>query len=237
VGADGILVLEKSKNADFKMYIFNNDGSEAEMCGNGIRAIAKHVYDFKLTTKTEIRFETGAGIIIPKLILKNNLVENIQVDMGTPILLRNEIPMKGQNIRVVNEDLKIDNAIFKITCVSMGNPHCIIYTDDVDSIDIKLGKKIEHHPIFPNKINVEFTQVLNEKEQTVRVWERGAGETLACGTGACATVVSSVLNNFVKKDQLITVHLPGGDLQIKWAINDHVYMTGPSERIFEGYVE
>ncbi len=237
VGADGILVLENSQNADLKMMIFNPDGSEAEMCGNGIRAIAKHAYEYGLIKKTEIKFETLAGIIIPKLILKNDVVININVDMGMPRLLRSEIPMKGENVMVINENFQVDSKDFKITCVSMGNPHCIIYTEDINSIDMKIGDKIEHHPVFPNKINVEFAQVLNDKEQIVKVWERGAGETLACGTGACATVVSSVLNNYFKKDQLVTVHLPGGDLEIKWSMDDHVYMMGPSERIFEGKVE
>ncbi|MHA1380182.1 MAG: diaminopimelate epimerase [Candidatus Helarchaeota archaeon] len=237
IGADGILVLDNSKTSNFQMKVFNNDGSEAEMCGNGIRAIAKHVYEQKLTTKTKITFETLAGTIVPKINLKNGSVEDIEVDMGIPRLSRAEIPMKGDNTKVINENLKIDNEDFAITCVSMGNPHCVIYTDDIDSIDIKIGEKIEHHPIFPNRINVEFTQVKNKDEQVVRVWERGAGETLACGTGACATVVSSILNNFFKKEQLIKVHLPGGDLKIKWAKNNHVYMTGPSDKIFEGYVD
>ncbi|NVM01639.1 MAG: diaminopimelate epimerase [Candidatus Helarchaeota archaeon] len=237
IGADGILILEKSQKADFKMRIFNSDGSEAEMCGNGIRAIAKHVYDSRLTKSTEIRVETLADIKILKLFLKDNLVESIEVDMGTPKLLRNEIPMTGVNKKVIGEEFRVDDEIYKITCVSMGNPHCIIYDDDVNSIDIKIGKKIETHQLFPNKTNVEFVQVLNNNELLVKVWERGAGETLACGTGACATVVSSVLNNYVKKDQLITVHLPGGDLKIKWADDDHVYMTGPSEKAFEGDVD
>ena len=236
IGADGILVLDKSKSAAFKMRIFNSDGSEAEMCGNGIRAIAKHVYEFGLTKEIKIKFETGAGIIIPKVILSNGVVENIEVDMGIPKLLRNDIPMKGENAEVINEDLKVDNNTHKITCVSMGNPHCIIYTNDIESIDINIGKKIEYDPIFPNRVNVEFVQVLNTQEQKVKVWERGAGETLACGTGACATVVSSVLNNYIKKDQSITVHLPGGDLKIRWANNDHVFMSGPSTRVYEGYI-
>lgn len=234
IGADGILVFEKSQKADFKIKIFNSDGSEAEMCGNGIRGLTKHVYENKLTTKTEIQIETKGGIIITKLILNGNLVEKIQVDMGTPKLLRNEIPMSGENTKVIAEKLKVDDEIYTITCVSMGNPHCVIYQDDLKLVDIKIGQKIEHHPIFPNRVNVEFTQVLNEQELSVRVWERGAGETLSCGTGACAVIVSSVLNNLVKKNQLITVHLPGGDLKIKWAENDHVYMIGPAEKSFEG---
>ncbi len=237
IGADGILILENSRNADFKMRIFNSDGSEAEMCGNGIRAIVKYAFEYKLTKNTEIRIETLAGIKILKLFLKDNLVENVEVDMGTPKLLRNEIPMTGENTTIVGEELKVDGEIYKITCVSMGNPHCIIYDNNVNSIDIEIGKKFETHPIFPNKVNVEFVQIINDEELSLKVWERGAGETLACGTGACASVVSSVLNKFVKKNQLITVHLPGGDLKIKWADDNHVYMTGPSEKIFEGDVD
>ncbi|MFX0140308.1 MAG: diaminopimelate epimerase [Candidatus Hodarchaeota archaeon] len=237
IGADGILVLENSQKADFKMRIFNSDGSEAEMCGNGIRAIAKHVYQSKLITNTELRVETLAGIKILKLFLKNNVVESIEVDMGIPKLFRNEIPMIGENTKVIGEELNVDGNVYKITCVSMGNPHCVIYEDNINSVDIKIGNKIETHPIFPNKTNIEFVQIINDKELKLKVWERGAGETLACGTGACASVVSSVLNKFIKKNQLTIVHLPGGDLKIKWANDNHVYMTGPSEKIFEGEID
>lgn len=235
IGADGLILILPSSKADLRMRIFNFDGSEAEMCGNGIRCFAKYVYENKIVTKSKFTVETLAGIIIPELIIVNKKVSGIKVDMGIPKLRRREIPMIGEDSpTVIDETLKVNpEQIFKITCVSMGNPHCIIFTDDVKSIAVsEIGPQIENHPLFPQKTNVEFIQVLNRKEVNFRVWERGVGETLACGTGACASLVASILNK--KTDRQTLIHLPGGDLDIHWADYGHVYMTGPAELVFRG---
>ncbi len=236
IGSDGIILIlpPESEENDFKYRIFNSDGSEAEMCGNGIRCAAKYVYDHNLTKKTKLRFETKAGIIIPELILKNNEVSEIRVDMGEPILEREKIPMKGPKGLVIDENLDINKKTLKITCVSMGNPHCIIFTKDTQFKGFEqLGKSIETHDKFPNKTNVEFILVLNRKEIIMRVWERAEGETLACGTGACASAVACILNK--KTERTVTVHLKGGDLKIEWdKDSNHVFMTGPAVEVFFG---
>jgi len=235
IGADGLILILPSSNTDLKMRIFNSDGSESQMCGNGIRCFAKYAYENKLVSKNKFTVETLAGIITPELIFKDKEISGIKVDMGIPKLKRREIPMEGENApTVVNEILKINSKyIFKITCVSMGNPHCIIFVNDVQSIPVdEIGPKIENHPLFPEKTNVEFIQVLNKQEINFRVWERGVGETLACGTGACAALVAAVLNK--KTDREAIIHLPGGDLDIRWADDGHVYMTGPAELVFRG---
>jgi diaminopimelate epimerase len=215
--------------------IFNFDGSEAQMCGNGIRCFAKYAYENKLVSKIKFTVETLAGTITPELIFKDKEISGIKVDMGIPKLKRREIPMEGEDApTVVDETLKINpEQTFKITCVSMGNPHCITFVNDVQSISVdEIGPKIENHSFFPEKTNVEFIQVVNRKKINFRVWERGVGETLACGTGACAALVAAVLNN--KTDRKATIHLPGGDLNIQWVDDGHVYMTGPAELVFRG---
>ncbi|HCL90682.1 MAG TPA: diaminopimelate epimerase [Candidatus Atribacteria bacterium] len=238
IGADGLILILPSSKADLRMRIFNFDGSEAEMCGNGIRCFAKYAYENKIVTKSKFTVETLAGIIIPELTISNNKILGVKVNMGIPKLRRRDIPMAGEDTpTVVDETLKINpEQIFKITCVSMGNPHCIIFVDDVQSIPVdEIGPKIENHPFFPEKTNVEFIHILNRKEINFRVWERGVGETLACGTGACASLVASVLNK--KTDRKATIHLPGGDLDIQWANDKHIYMTGPAELVFKGEME
>jgi len=238
IGADGLILILPSSKANLKMRIFNSDGTEAQMCGNGIRCFAKYAYENKIISKIKFTIETLAGIITPELIFKGKEISGIKVDMGIPKLKRREIPMEGENSpTVVDETLKIDSKyIFQITCVSMGNPHCITFVNDVQSIPVdEIGPKIENHPLFPEKTNVEFIQVLNKQEINFRVWERGAGETLACGTGACAALVAAVLNK--KTDREAIIHLPGGDLDIQWADNGHVYMTGPAELAFKGKME
>ena len=238
IGADGLILILPSSKADLKMRIFNSDGTEAQMCGNGIRCFAKYAYENKIISKIKFTIETLAGIITPELIFKGKEISGIKVDMGIPKLERKEIPMEGENApTVVDETLKIDpKYIFQITCVSMGNPHCITFVNDVQSIPVEeIGPKIENHPLFPEKTNAEFIQVLNKQEINFRVWERGAGETLACGTGACAALVATVLNK--KTDREAIIHLPGGDLDIQWADNGHVYMTGPTELAFKGKME
>jgi len=237
IGADGVILILPSSKSDLRMRIFNSDGTEAQMCGNGIRCFAKYAYENKLISKIKFTVETLAGIITPELIFKDKEISGIKVDMGIPKLKRREIPMEGKDtLTVVNETLKINpEQIFKITCISMGNPHCIIFVNDVQSIPVdEIGPKIENHPLFPEKTNVEFIQVLNKQEINFRVWERGVGETLACGTGACAALVAAALNT--KTDRQALVHLAGGDLNIQWVDNGHIYMAGPAELVFKGEI-
>ena len=233
IGADGVIIVLPSKKADFKMKIFNADGSEAEMCGNGIRCFAKYVYAKKFTSKKEIAVETKAGIIKPKLAVKN---KKIKVNMGQPKLKRKDIPMLGNpQEEVIDLQLRITNYELRITCVSMGNPHCIIFIDDVNKTPVKeLGPLIENHKLFPKKTNVEFVEVVNKKNLKVRVWERGVGETLACGTGACAVAVAAVLNN--KTLPAVTLQLPGGKLFVEWEKNDNIYLTGDANEVFKGEI-
>lgn len=233
VGADGLLLLLPSEMADLRMRIFNADGSEAEMCGNGIRCAAKFAYTSGICRNTRISVETLAGIMWPELILDESIVTGVKVDMGEPRLSPDRIPVNFKSERVVGETLKVDEKDYFVTAVSMGNPHCLLFVDDAASAPVKtLGLKLETHALFPAKTNVEFIQVLNGEEVRMRVWERGVGETLACGTGACATVVACVLNG--KTGRKITVHLTGGDLFLEWAENNHVFMAGPAEEVFEG---
>lgn len=230
IGADQLLLLHRSEKADFRMEIFNADGGQVEMCGNGIRCFAKYLTTHNLTNKTELEIETLGGIIRPSV--RKDLVE---VNMGKPILEGREIPVNMDG-RVVSKPLEILDRTFDITCVSMGNPHCVIFVDDVANFPLtKYGPLIEKHEIFPNRINVEFVEVMNDREVRMRVWERGSGETLACGTGACATAVASILNEKVARR--ITVHLAGGDLDILWGEDEIVYMTGAAEEVFEGVIE
>ena len=234
IGADGLIMILPSAIADLRMRIFNSDGGEAEMCGNGIRCFARYVYETGLWDKTELSVETLAGIIRPKLLLDNGKVASVCVDMGHPRLTRGEIPMTGNAAeQVVNVPLTIGDNDYRITCVSMGNPHCVIFTEAVEELDLPtLGRPIEGHSWFPRKTNVEFVQVIDRQTLRMRVWERGAGVTLACGTGTCATVVAAVLNN--KTDRTVKVRLDGGELRIEWRDDDHVYMTGPAMEVFRG---
>ncbi len=233
VGADGLVLLLPSESSDVNMRIFNSDGSEAEMCGNAIRCVAKYLYEQGLVKKEKVQVETLAGTIVPQLIIENGRVKMVRVDMGEPRLNRREIPMEGPAGQVINEPLEVDGITSYVTAVSMGNPHCIIFVPDVGQVLLDdIGPRIEKHPAFPRKTNVEFVQVLNRDEVKMKVWERGAGETMACGTGACATAVACVLNGHTGRK--LTVHLKGGDLFIEWAENNHVYMTGPAEEVFTG---
>lgn len=240
IGADGLILIQPSRVAHFRMRMFNADGSEAEMCGNGIRCFAKYVYDHGLTKEKSLEIETGAGIVRPKLFVRNKRVERVRVDMGEPRIKRGEIPMKvkgrAAGERVVEEPLNAAGEKHLVTCVSMGNPHCVLFVKRVDDFPVgKLGPAIENHPYFPRRTNVEFVEVLGPHETRMRVWERGAGETLACGTGACASVVAGNLTG--KTGREVTVHLRGGDLQIEWTGDNHVHLTGPAEEVFEGEVD
>ena len=246
VGSDGLILISKSKHADFKMNIYNVDGSEAEMCGNGIRCAFKFVHDKGLTDKTEVTIETLAGIKTLELTLVNNYVSMVKVDMGVPILKPDKIPVINykekeslDGIEFVNADidLLLKNKIEQLTCVSMGNPHAICFVTDVNDIDINtIGPAIENDENFPNRTNVEFVSIVSKNKINMRVWERGVGETLACGTGACASVVASILNGYT--DRYVLVNLPGGQLKISWdKADNHVYLTGPARTVFEGEIE
>ena len=238
VGADGIILVCNSKIADFKMRIFNSDGSEAEMCGNGIRGFAKYVYDYNLIDKDEFKIETLAGIRKVKLnTLNKSITENITVDMGEPILHPVKIPVLTREEPPI-KDLKIviKNKIFTITCVSMGNPHAIIRLHNLEDINVKeYGPLIENRSEFPKRTNVEFIEIKDRSRIKMKVWERGAGETLACGTGACASTVASVLNGYTERK--VVVELLGGELEVEWNEEDsHVYMTGPATTVFRGRI-
>jgi diaminopimelate epimerase len=234
IGADGLVVILPSTTADFQMRIFNSDGSEAEMCGNVTRCIARYVYEYGLTDKKKIILETKAGFIKPELVFIDDKLSTVRVDMGEPRLIREEIPMIGSaNEQVISETLLVGGDEYRITCVSMGNPHCIVFVDDITTVDLSaIGPKIETHPAFPKKTNVEFVQVLNKQRLRMRVWERGAGITMACGTGTCATLVAAVLNN--KTERQAIVEVDGGELFIEWGPNNHVYMSGPAVEVFHG---
>lgn len=234
VGSDGLVLILKSKIADFKMRMFNSDGSEAEMCGNAVRCIGKYVYEKKLTNKTYLSLETLAGIKYLELNIQNDIVKSVTVDMGEPILNSNLIPVNTNLERFIDQEISVSDKNFNVTCVSMGNPHAIIYVSDVANFPVSFwGSQIEKHSIFPKKTNVEFIEILDESTLKMRVWERGAGETLACGTGACASLVASCLNGLSKN--CATMKLTGGDLLVEWNQNDnHIYMTGPCEFVFEG---
>ena len=238
IGSDGLILICPSEKADFRMQMFNQDGSEAEMCGNGIRCVGKFVYDKGLTNKETITVETLAGIKTLVMTAKNGKIETARVDMGKPILEPEKIPVISDENPVKNLKLNEGEKEFTFTCVSMGNPHAVTFIkEDVNKFDIcKYGAKLEINNVFPKKANIEFINVIDDKTLKMRVWERGAGETLACGTGACASVVATILNGYTKRD--VTVHLLGGDLKIKWDENDnHVYMTGPATTVFEGKID
>ena len=247
IGADGFILVLPSHTANFKMRMMNPDGSEAEMCGNGVRVFAKYVFDRGMHTDPVMTVETLGGIKTIKLDTTGGTVRAARVDMGEPRLLRSEIPMAtprrgrlrqdvaNEHGRAVNEPLKVAGKKIEITCVSMGNPHCVTFVDDVDSYPVeKIGPQIENHPVFPKRTNVEFVEVINPRELKQRTWERGTGETLACGSGSCASVVAGVLTG--RAGRKVTVHLRGGDLLIEWLGDNHLYMTGPAEEVFEGEV-
>ena len=234
IGSDGLILICKSDSADFKMRMFNSDGSEAEMCGNGIRCVGKFVYDKGLTDKTIVKIETLAGIKTLVLNTKDGKVETARVDMGEPILEAEKIPVISKEQPVKNLELKAENKKFKFTCVSMGNPHAITIVENTKEFDVeKYGKILEVDKAFPKKANIEFAQIIDKENIKMRVWERGAGETLACGTGACATAVACNLNGLT--DRKVNIELLGGTLNIEWNEKDnHVYMTGPAVTVFDG---
>lgn len=234
VGADGLILIKPSEKADFEMEMYNADGSRGEMCGNGIRCVAKYVYDYGLTDQTHISIETLGGIKYLDLTVEEGKVKLVKVDMGSPVLEAAKIPIKGMGERVVNEPIRVNGMEYHVTGVSMGNPHAVVFLEDVKNLEIeKIGPLFEHHECFPKRVNTEFVHVLDKKHVEMRVWERGSGETLACGTGACAAAAACVLNGLTEEE--VTVKLLGGDLQIQWdREKDTIYMTGPAEVVFDG---
>ena len=236
IGSDGLILIKPSEVADFRMDMYNADGSQAEMCGNGIRCVAKYVYDYGLTDQTEISVETLAGIKYLKLQIADGKVSRITVHMGQPELVPDKIPVQADGDRVVDEPIVVNGVSYKMTCVSMGNPHCIVFVDDTADFPLEeIGPMFENHERFPKRVNTEFIQILNRNEVNMRVWERGSGETLACGTGACASAVACVLNGLTEDE--ITLHLLGGDLSVRWDQEENVvYMTGPAKVVFDGEI-
>ena len=237
IGSDGLILINPSKTADFEMEMYNADGSRGEMCGNGIRCVAKYVYDYGLTDKTQISVETLGGIKYLDLTVEDGKVSLVKVDMGKPKLEADLIPIISEREQVIDEPIEVDGKEYHMTGVSMGNPHAVIYVDDVKGLDLeKIGPKFENHERFPKRINTEFVHCIDRQTVEMRVWERGSGETLACGTGACAVAVSSILNNLT--DTQVTVKLLGGDLQIEWdREKDRVFMTGPATVVFDGVID
>lgn len=237
IGSDGLILIKPSEVADGKMEMYNADGSQGAMCGNGIRCVAKYMYDYGITDKTRISVETKSGIKYLDLTIKDGKVDTVKVNMGTPILKAADIPVRSEKEQVINEPVMVDGKEWKITCVSMGNPHAITYIDDVKNLEIeKIGPKFENHEIFPDRVNTEFVHVIDRNTVEMRVWERGSGETLACGTGACAVAVSSILNGLTEEE--VTVKLLGGDLKIFWDRTENkVYMTGSATTVFDGEID
>lgn len=237
IGSDGLITIGPSDTADFRMRMYNADGSQAQMCGNGIRCVAKYVYDHKLTDRTEITVETDAGIKTLELTVENDRVTQVRVDMGEPILSPQQIPVTAEGARVVDEPIWVEGREWRMTCVSMGNPHAVVFVDDVKNLPIEqYGPHFENHPRFPERTNTEFVQVHTRGEISMRVWERGSAETWACGTGTCASAMACILNGLT--DNEVLVHLRGGDLRIAYQPkNRHIYMTGPAVEVFSGVYE
>lgn len=240
IGSDGLILICPSKVADFEMVMYNADGSRGEMCGNGIRCVGKYVYDYGLTDQTTVRIETLAGIKTLELTVEDGKVREVRVNMGAPILETNKIPAVFLSSPVVNKPLYVDGTVYTVTCVSMGNPHCVTFMDeDVRNLDLeKIGPGFEYNETFPNRVNTEFVNVIDDTHLRMRVWERGSGETLACGTGTCATVVAAVLCGYAQADTEVEVELLGGTLRIRWdSESDLVYMTGPATVVYEGEID
>lgn len=236
VGADGIVLIKPSPVADCFMDIYNADGSRAKMCGNAIRCVAKYIYDNK-KKKQVIKIDTLSGIKLVEVYIENGVVVGGKVNMGKPMFNGRQIPTRYGDSIVKNKTINIENNDYEITCVSMGNPHCVVFHNDIYNLDLeKIGPLFENHEMFPERINTEFVEIIDEKTLKMRVWERGSGETLACGTGACAVAVASVVNGFCEKDNDIKIHTKGGDLIVKWHKNDNVYLSGNAVKVFDGEI-
>ena len=236
IGGDGLILICPSSTAHARMEMYNADGSRGAMCGNGIRCVGKYVYDHGLARDNPLKIDTDSGLKVLFLELEDSSVTRVTVDMDEPILDGRQIPLATPG-RMIDQPLTVDGVSYQVTCVSMGNPHCVTFVEDVEPLALEtLGPKFEHHPLFPDRVNTEFIQVVSPTELNMRVWERGSGETWACGTGACAAAVAAMLTN--RTERQVSVHLRGGDLDIEWRTADgHVYMTGAAEEVFEGTVE
>lgn len=234
IGSDGLILIQPSKVADCCMDMYNADGSRAEMCGNGLRCVAKYVYDHKIVEKEEMKIETLGGIKDVRLLIKDGKADKITINMGQPEFRPEKIPVDEKGDRIVSKPILVDGKEYKITCVSMGNPHTVVYMEDIDSLDLeKIGPAFENHVKFPNRINTEFVQIIDRTHLKMRVWERGSGETLACGTGACASAVATIVNG--KADRIVDIKLKGGHLTIEWNPEDNcVYLTGSAEEVYNG---
>lgn len=238
VGSDGAIFINPSKIADFEMEMWNADGTRSEMCGNGIRCVGKYVYDKGLTDKTELTVESFGKIKYLTLYVSEGKVDRVRVNMGAPELIAERIPVVCDKEQAIDEPIEVQGKTYHMTCVSMGNPHAVVFLPEIDSLDLeKMGPSFEHHPLFPNRVNTEFIRVIDDHTLQMRVWERGSGETFACGTGACAAAVASVLNGYCKREQEILIHLRGGDLRIIYHNDESVTMIGPATFIFEGKME
>lgn len=237
VGSDGLVLILPDEEADFRMRMFNSDGSESEMCGNAARCVGKYIHDRGLSDKEEIRLMTGAGIKTLKLNVRDGRTESVRVDMGEPILEAERIPTTLTGLKVVNTPAEILGETYGVTCVSMGNPHAVIFVEDADQFDVHtVGPVIENYPLFPRKTNVEFVTVIDRENLRMRVWERGAGETMACGTGACASLVATVLNGLCERKAIL--RLNGGPLTVEWdPETNHVFQEGPAEFVFDGVID
>ena len=239
IGGDGLILIRPSDIADCEMDMYNLDGSQGAMCGNGIRCVAKYAYDYGIVNKTDITIATKSGVKHLKLTLKNGKVDTVRVNMGSPILEATQIPVVAVTEEVIDAPIEINGTEYRFTAVSMGNPHAIVFMDDVENLDIaQIGPSFENHITFPDRVNTEFVKVLDDHTLQMRVWERGSGETLACGTGACAVTIASVLNGLVDGSEPVTVKLLGGDLEIFWNRSENlVYMTGPATTVFDGEID
>ena len=239
IGSDGLILIKPSEKADCEMDIYNADGSRAKMCGNGIRCVAKYVYDNGIVPKTRMKIDTQSGIKILDLTVENGKTKTVRVNMGPAELTAAKVPVLSEKERAIDEPIVIDGKEYRFTAVSMGNPHAVVFMDDVDHLKIEeIGPKFEKNAIFPEQVNTEFIRVLSDDTIQMRVWERGSGETLACGTGSCAAAVASILNKKVRDDVPVTVKLRGGDLTIEWDQKENrVYMTGPAETVFTGQID
>lgn len=237
IGSDGLILIEPSKTADCKMDMYNADGSRGKMCGNGIRCVGKYVYERGIVKKDRLTVETLSGIKTICLETRDGLVKSVEVNMGKPVRTASDIPAVSSKEQIRNEPLVVGGREYRITCVSMGNPHCVVFTKNVEQLNLEeTGPQFEHHPMFPDRVNTEFVQVISRNELKMRVWERGSGETLACGTGACAAACAAAWNDLTQRQ--VQIHLKGGDLLIRWdRQTDEIFMKGPAEFVFDGTVK
>lgn len=238
IGSDGLILIAPSEVADCRMIMFNADGSEGAMCGNGIRCVAKYAYEHGIAKDTHMRIETKSGIKTLELTVEEGIVTYVQVNMGQAILKPENIPVKADGDDFVDREISVDGKEYKVTCVSMGNPHCVVFTEGIDDLELeKIGPKFENHELFPDRINTEFVEIIDEHTVKMRVWERGSGETISCGTGTCAVTVASVLNGYCKRGEEVEVQIRGGRLYDTWLDSGEVLMKGPATTVFEGEIE